>query len=107
MTLTKKETVIIQMVSRPWWPKAMLFSILALISCGLVSLGITIMLCVKLFQMVNTNLQPASMADFSRAWVGLLIAGMALNSFFYVWYLRKYGLLIGKLNGEKKDNLQN
>ena len=102
MTLTPKEMRIVQKVSHPSWPKLTLWCILVIVACGVISLGIAIRDCVKLYHMVDAGIQPATISVMSETWVSLLTGGIALMSAIFIWNTRSYGLLIRKL-GTKHD----
>jgi ABC-type Fe3+ transport system permease subunit len=102
MTLTAKETRIIQKVSRPWWPRATLYCIITLVVCGVVSLGLAIRGCVRLYHMTDAGIQPATITIMSEAWISLMMGGIALMCSIFIWGIRRYGLLIRKL-GDKND----
>jgi hypothetical protein len=102
MTLTAKETRIIQKVSRPWWPKATLYCIITLVVCGVLSLTLAIRGCLRLNHMADAGIQPATVTVLSETWLALMLGGIALMCSFFIWGTRRYGLLIRKL-GEKHD----
>jgi hypothetical protein len=100
MNLTPKEMRILQKVSRPSWPKVTLWCILVIVACGVISLGIAIRDCVKLYHMVNAGIQPATITVMSETWLALMMGGIALMSAIFIWGARSYGLLIRKLGGK-------
>src|SRR6266849_3590987 len=100
MTLTPSEQKTVEWVSRPSWPKATLYCIIVIISCGLLSLGLAIDRCVRLFRMQGFEAQPHDfIRSFSESWIFLLMGSTALMSAIFMWAARRYGLLIRKLGG--------
>ena len=102
MTLTAKETRIIQKVSSPSWPKITLYCVLVLVSCGVLSLSIAITGCVRLYHMIDAGIQPATITVLLETWLSLMVGGIALMCSIFIWCVRSYGLLIRKL-GDKND----
>ncbi len=92
---------IVQKVSRPWWPKVTLWCILVIVACGIISLGLAVRGCVRLYQMADAGIQPRTISVMSETWVSLLIGGIALMSSIFIWSTRSYGLLIRKLGGKR------
>ena len=94
---------IVQKVSRPWWPKLTLWLLLAIVTCGAISLGLAIVGCLKLSHMAEASIQPATIVMMSQTWACVVIGSTALMSSFFIWSTRRYGLLIRKLREQRND----
>jgi ABC-type Fe3+ transport system permease subunit len=102
MTLTAKEARIVRKVSRPWWPRVTFYCAITLVVCGVVSLGLAIRGCVRLYHMIDAGIQPVTITVLSETWLSLMIGGIALMCSIFIWCARSYGLLIRKL-ADKND----
>ena len=97
-TLNKREKRIIEMVSRPAWPKTMLCLIVAMAACGLLSLGVAVADCIRSYRMLSGNsTHPELTIVLVEASLATMVGGIALMSAILTWALRVYGLVIRKL----------
>ena len=106
MTLTPKEMKILRRVSRPSWPRLTLYCFVGMIVCGVLSLGVAIFSCARLYHLLLAgsipSTQPSMITMISETWLSLMVGGIALFQAIGMWGTRSYGLLIRKL-GDKND----
>jgi ABC-type Fe3+ transport system permease subunit len=103
MNLSPKEQRIVRKVTRPWWPRVTFWCVILIVVSGVVSIGLAISGWVKLYQMVDAGIQPATINVMSKTWASLLIGSTALMSSIFIWGIRSYGLLIRKLGDNCDD----
>ncbi len=96
------------MVSGPRWSKLMLCCLIIFVVGGVVSLGIAIYDCARLYHLIDAGMTPANQPSLltmtSETWLSLMVGAIALFGAIWLWTIRKLGLLIRKLGNDQEPN---